>query len=573
MVKIIKMKSKDIISNQIRKRWPVFGGLLLSIVITGIISGVAYTEAIRQITNSIWESKYLYLLQALLLFAVLIIANFTLTIVQRKLMFSLKKNLVYSMEDSVYQYYSGKEYWSKEGQEDALGYIRKIIPDAIELLGTQINNTCMIIVVGVSGCLYGASINPGILVISIVVTCILVLLSGKKNGKVPELYREVGERTSNMYNLLLEQVRNREIAGFLNQEKVVKGYEEKSKDYLKVMMRIKKATNGPVLFSQFGSMILIVLISWLGGTLVMNGGLRFADLLALIMLVQTIATRFFGIPEMMQGWKNVKGNWMNIDSLLQVDSNVKESGISLNEKISQITVNNLSFAYPGKEEKILKKVTLTLSEGTFYTMAGASGCGKSTLLRLITRLIPHWQGDIFINSNKLEDIQQEDYWQHLTYVEQVPVIVPGTLLYNITLDEKEYNLERLQRAVNDAALEGLVDKLADGFQTFISEKQLSKGEMQKVNIARALYRNSDVVLLDEVTEGLDPEAEIHILEALKRRSQEGVMVVCISHKIEALKASDMVVYMKDGHVEGVASHDILFNKNENYQRLIGENRE
>lgn len=93
--------------------------------------------------------------------------------------------------------------------------------------------------------------------------------------------------------------------------------------------------------------------------------------------------------------------------------------------------------------------------------------------------------------------------------------------------------------------------------------------MQKVNIARALYRNCEVLLLDEVTEGLDPESEIHILNALKRRSEKNVMVVCISHKVEVLKAAHIVIYMKEGYIQGMEPHDKLCNEDGDYQKLIG----
>ena len=465
------MKAKNVIINQIKKHFLNFGVLLFGNMLSGGILGVAYTEVIRQITDAIWKGEYQYLCRALLLFAVLIIVHFLLTIIQYRCSYRFKENIVCAMEDAAYYRFAGKEYWTRKEQEDMLGGVCKIIPDAVDLLYTQMINTCLIIVIGISGFLYGISINPSIFLIAIVVTCILVLFIGRKNSKLPELYREVGELKSKRYNLLWEQVKNREIAGFMNQEKVGKGYEEECRKFLTTLLRIKKVTNGPELFSQFGSTILIVLISGVGGSLVIREKMSFADLLALIMLIQVIASRFFGIPEIIQGWKNLKGNCMNIDSLLQEDG--QKCGISmLNDKISEITLKDLSFSYSSKEEMILKKVNLKLTGGTFYAIAGASGCGKSTLLRLITRLLPNWQGEICVNSYKLEEMKRRDYWQHLTYVEQTPVIIHGTLLYNITLEESQWDQERLKKAISDAALDYLVNKLPDGLWTVISEKQL-----------------------------------------------------------------------------------------------------
>lgn len=577
MRKICANTFKDIVIHQIKEHGALFAGMQLVIILNSLTIGIAYTEIIRRTTDAIWTKDHKGLWETLLLFALLVAAAFLLGIAKRKWMFVFQKHFVYAMEDGIYVNYSAEEYWTKAGQDKVLGHIRKVVPDAVGQLINQIDMTWGIAIVIISGCLYGISISPVILLSSVLVTCALAAFNRESNGKISDLYQEFTENNSAMYNLLWEQVKNREMAGFLDKDKVLEGYDRKSRDYLTNLLRIKKATNGAGLFSQFGSMIAIVQVSLVGGWLVFQGRLRFADLLAMIMLIQTIASYIFQVPVMVQGFKKLKGYRKDMDMLLGQQQNAykKEEKIQrlpLKSKIHEIKLQGVSFTYPSSEETVVQGIELSLSERNFYAVAGESGCGKTTLLRLIARLVPGWLGDIWIDSRRLDSVDRDSYWSHLALVEQMPALLPErTLLYNITLNEMGYDEMRLQRIIRDTMLDEYLDQRPEGIMTIVSEKKLSKGEIKKVNIARAMYRNADLFLLDEMTEGLDIQAERSILQALKRIAKEGAIVVCISHKPETLQMADKVIFMREGNVEGIAPHEEWMAKNEAYQRLMGGN--
>ena len=153
----------------------------------------------------------------------------------------------------------------------------------------------------------------------------------------------------------------------------------------------------------------------------------------------------------------------------------------------------------------------------FYVLAGSSGCGKSTLLKCIAGLLPYEEGEILLNGRKLKNLNRDAYWEGISCIGQKPFILDGTLQYNITLqkDESAVDEKRLEEAIRTADLGSLVRQKPEGLQRRISAETLSKGERLKINIARAVYRKAGLLLLDEMTEGLDPQAEIRILEALK----------------------------------------------------------
>ena len=278
-------------------------------------------------------------------------------------------------------------------------------------------------VIIVSGCIYGICLDANIVIISMALTCGMVFFSRKAMKQAAELFKEFGVRNSRLDNLLWEQVRNREIAKFLDQDKVVDGYVKESSDFLNILLKIKKATNGTGLFSQFSSTILIIVVSLLGGTLVLRGKMQGADLLALITLVPVVSAQLFRIPEQIQRWIEVRSNCANINALLE-EGDKREGSLNLSgQNIAEIEIRNLTFSYVQNDVELLRNINLNLVQGRIYTLAGASGCGKSTLLKLIARLIPYQQGEIFVNKRPLKQMDREKYWDQVSMIEQNPVIV------------------------------------------------------------------------------------------------------------------------------------------------------
>ena len=466
--------AKLIIKNIMKKYWVYSSSLLIGVTISGVVNGAAYTEVLRRITQSIWDGERGLLISTLYLFSFIIIVNFLLNMIQRRNIFLLKMKLTCACEDTIYEVYSKKEYWIPAEQDEVLGHMRKIVPSTMGSVITQMVESFRIGVIIVSGCIYGICLDANIVIISMALTCGMVFFSRKAMKQAAELFKEFGVRNSRLDNLLWEQVRNREIAKFLDQDKVVDGYVKESSDFLNILLKIKKATNGTGLFSQFSSTILIIVVSLLGGTLVLRGKMQGADLLALITLVPVVSAQLFRIPEQIQRWIEVRSNCANINALLE-EGDKREGSLNLSgQNIAEIEIRNLTFSYVQNDVELLRNINLNLVQGRIYTLAGASGCGKSTLLKLIARLIPYQQGEIFVNKRPLKQMDREKYWDQVSMIEQNPVIVPGTLLYNITLDEDSYNTERMKQAIRDANLETFVKERPEGLQSVLTEKSLSK---------------------------------------------------------------------------------------------------
>lgn len=557
----------------LKKNLPCVLLLSASVILLGLINGVAYTEALRRMTQAVWEGKWSVFLHALSGFVAVVLFSLVLNIGKRRSAFLLKKKFTFVCEDAVYKSFSGKEYWTDSQEEMVLGHIRKNVPDTMNSVVEQGIGTISLCAIILAGCLYGVGLNGPVMAVSIVVTVCMVFLTRQTTGRVPELYQEFGERNSRLYQLLWEQVKNREIAHFLNRDKVLGGYETESENYLKVLLKIKKATNGAGLFGQFGSTVLIMLAAFLGGTLALRQRLSFSDLLALIMLIPTVASNMFRVPSQIQQWKKMSGSFRVIDSLLE-ETPCPESGEKVGEPIHSLKISGLCFSYETGLQ-ILKKTALKLEGAGFYVLAGSSGCGKSTPLKCIAGLLPYEEGEILLNGRNLKNLDRDAYWEDISYIGQKPFILDGTLRYNITLqkNESEVDEKRLEEAIRTADLGSLIGQKTEGLQQRISAETLSKGERLKINIARAVYRKAGFLLLDEMTEGLDPQAEIRILEALKSCGKErGILCLCISHHVETQKSADRVLFMKDGRIEAEGTYEELCGSCEDYARMTGREK-
>jgi ABC-type bacteriocin/lantibiotic exporter with double-glycine peptidase domain len=213
--------------------------------------------------------------------------------------------------------------------------------------------------------------------------------------------------------------------------------------------------------------------------------------------------------------------------------NQVQNHIVHHEKIEfkdKIQLNNLVYHYEHQLE-LINGVNATIEKGEIYGIIGKSGSGKSTLMKLISGLISPHQGELLVDG-KLITPQNLQSWQNqIGYVHQAPFIFNKSIHENIALNFT-YDAEKMNRAIQLAGLSEFVLQQSQGLQTLLGEQgsKISEGQKQRIAIARALYRESSVLLFDEATSGLDAETEETIIESIKTLQTEKVTVILIAHK-------------------------------------------
>jgi ABC-type multidrug transport system fused ATPase/permease subunit len=213
--------------------------------------------------------------------------------------------------------------------------------------------------------------------------------------------------------------------------------------------------------------------------------------------------------------------------------------------INTIEFENVSFTY--RNEAVLNNLSFTINKGDFIGMSASSGKGKTTVINLLLGFLNPGSGNIFLNGSMAEAAERQQYWKTISYVKQEPFLFHDTILHNITMDENNYDEEKLRQVVDVAGLPGFLPAFPSGLRIIITEngKNISGGQRQRIAIARALYKEADLIILDEPFNELDEESEHIMLRHFKRLSENGKIIILVTHNKESLSFCDKVISMDD----------------------------
>ena len=207
------------------------------------------------------------------------------------------------------------------------------------------------------------------------------------------------------------------------------------------------------------------------------------------------------------------------------------------QKINKIKFEQVSFKYD--QEPVLTNLSFELKPGDMAALWGRSGSGKSTILHLILGFLSTKKGKVLIN----DEANLELYRRHLSYVKQQPYFIYDTLAKNITLDNVNYNVQKMNEIITFCGLNNLVQSYPDGLHTLITEngKNISGGQRQRIMLARALYHDFDVLVLDEPFSEMDKAAETGILTQLQLLAAKGKIIVLVTHNPNSLSHCNKVI--------------------------------
>lgn len=261
-----------------------------------------------------------------------------------------------------------------------------------------------------------------------------------------------------------------------------------------------------------------------------------------------------------QGLIGIKGSLASADKTLEIMRtfevensnrsqflNMEHGNIDFN---AEVRITNASFRYPNATSDTLKNIDIDIKAGTFTAIVGSSGAGKSTLMDLLLGVFTPTKGKVEISG--IEPIDAITRWPGcIGYVPQDVYIYPGTVLQNIALgfDDKSIDLERASKAIALAQLGNVIKELPQGRETYLGDRgtRLSGGQRQRLGIARALYTNPLLLILDEATSSLDGQTESDIGDAIQSL-QGKVTVIMIAHRLASVRKADSVIYLEEGTI-------------------------
>lgn len=258
-----------------------------------------------------------------------------------------------------------------------------------------------------------------------------------------------------------------------------------------------------------------------------------------------------------------------MDEEVSIEQNGKKPG-----KLKTLTFENVSFRYPKTEKWILDKVSFTINEGEAVAIVGRNNAGKSTIVKLICRLFDVDEGRILWNGEDIRSFAYDDYLEELSCVFQDFKLFPFTIQQNIATDASldAASQQRVKEVVEQVDMSPAIEQLPLGLDTYLDKTvnedatNFSGGQRQKLAIARAIYDESSLSILDEPTAALDPLAESevygHFADLIR-----GKTAIFISHRMSASRFCDRILVLEEGHITGDGPHNNLVQTNDLYHQL------
>lgn len=325
----------------------------------------------------------------------------------------------------------------------------------------------------------------------------------------------------------------------------------------------------------FGSMISIVL--YLIGTHNSNIGIVLPIItiyalatFKLLPAFQNIYANFATIKGNISAFKSIESDLANSYLDLYKSSKINENCISPKKNIS---LTDVSFTYPSREGPALNKINLTINTNSTIGIVGPSGSGKSTLINMLLGLIKPDEGHFKIDDLNISSENIRLWQNNVGYVAQSIFLSEGTIAENIAfgIPSEHINHSRLHHAVKLAHLDELINNLKDGIDTQVGERgvQISGGQLQRIGIARALYREAEVIMFDEATSSLDGITETMIMDAIHEFGGKKTIIM-IAHRLQTVKECDKIFFMNKGQITDQGTFQILSESNKDFNNLASK---
>ena len=239
-------------------------------------------------------------------------------------------------------------------------------------------------------------------------------------------------------------------------------------------------------------------------------------------------------------------------------------------KKGEIELKGVWFKYAGTHSPyVLQDIDLLIERGKVTAFVGESGCGKSTLIKLILGFYIPPKGELFLSGHDIRDLDNADWLSHCGVVMQDTKIFSGTILENIALSCEKPDVEKTMEVLEAVGMKSFIETLPMGVHTKIGVAgiEVSGGQKQRLMIARALYKNPDILIMDEATSSLDANNERMIVSNLNKYGDGKTMIIA-AHRLSTVQNADKIVFIKDGRIAEVGTHDELVDLNGEYWNLV-----
>ncbi len=322
--------------------------------------------------------------------------------------------------------------------------------------------------------------------------------------------------------------------------------------------------------SEFITRIFTIVILWVGSYFVIRRELSPGELLSFYALIG-----YFTGPagSLISANKNIQDALIAADRLFEIidleTESSNENKAALTPALTgDIIFHSVSFRY-GTRTNVFDNFNACITKGNTTAIVGESGSGKSTLLSLLQNLYPVTNGNITIGGMDIQYLTNQSLRKMIAVVPQQIDLFAGTIIENIAIGDVQTDIHKVIQLCRQLGINDFVEKLPASYNTLLNEQgiNLSGGQRQRIAIARALYKNPEILILDEATASLDPASEQKVQATLDWFKSQGKTIIIIAHRLSTIKNCDAILVLQEGRLVEEGTHDDLLSRKENYYRL------
>jgi ATP-binding cassette, subfamily B, bacterial len=433
------------------------------------------------------------------------------------------------------------------------------------LLGVLINAMTLLGMIGVMFWL-----NWKFTLIALSVVPILFAMVYSYTRRIKSATREVRKKEGEITSVVQEVLSSiRVVKAFAREDYEVRRLEQESLEAVDIALKARtlKAKLTPLV----GIVVAVGtgLVLWFGARLVMDGSLTAGSLVVFILYLGKMYKPMQEISKMTDTYSKAAVGYERLQEVLETELEVKDlpKAKRAPKFRGEIEFAHVSFSY-NHDAQILKDVSFKIETGHVSALVGPTGAGKTSIISLLARFYDPYEGVIKIDGTDIKQFQQKSLRQQMSFVLQDTVLFHAPVWQNIAYGKPGSTRAEIIKAAEMANAAEFIEKLPDGYDTIIGERgmTLSGGQRQRIAIARAVIRNTPILLLDEPTSGLDSASEKLVFEALDRL-MEGRTVVVIAHRLSTIQRADVIFVVHNGEIAERGKHDELMKLNGIYAEL------
>jgi ATP-binding cassette subfamily B protein len=308
----------------------------------------------------------------------------------------------------------------------------------------------------------------------------------------------------------------------------------------------------------------------LGGYMASRGSLPLADVVGFVMYLSLFYQPLAILARLAEDVQNTYAGAVRVFELLDAESDVREApnAQTLKSCKGELRFEKVKFRYGADDNVVLDDMSFIAKSGQMLAIAGPTGVGKTTILSLMERFYDPQEGTIYMDDRDIKGLTLSSLRSNISMVLQDTFLFNGSIAMNIAYGSPKASPEQIRQAAEAACADSFISAMPQGYDTIVGERgvRLSGGQKQRIAIARAILRDTPILILDEATSAVDTGTESDIQEAINRLSGSRTIIV-IAHRLSTIRRADNILVLENGKIAEEGAHEQLINKGGLYARL------